>query len=173
MWELDSKESWAPKNWCFWIMVLEKTLESPLDCKEIQPAHPKGNQSGIFIGRTDVEAETLILWPPDVKNWLIRKDPDTGKDKAGREGEDRGWDGWMSSPTQWSLRKPSLSHLAILWNSAFKWVYPSFSPLPFTSLLFSAICKASSDKHFVFLHFFFLGMVLITASSTNVTNLHP
>jgi len=173
MWELDYKESWAPKNWCFWIMVLEKTLESPLDCKEIQPVHPKGNQSGIFIGRTDVEAETLILWPPDVKNWLTGKDPDTGKDKAGREGEDRGWDGWMSSPTQWSLRKPSLSHLAILWNSAFKWVYLSFSPLPFTSLLFSAICKASSDKHFAYLHLFFLGMVLITASSTNVTNLHP
>jgi len=81
MWEMDYKESWVPKNWCFWTVVLEKTLESPLDCKEIQPVHSKGNQSWIFIGRTDVEAETPILWPPDVKNWLIQKDPDAGKDR--------------------------------------------------------------------------------------------
>ena len=80
MWELDYKESWVPKNWCFWIVVLENSLESPLDCKEIWPVHPKGNQSWIFIGRTDAEAETPILWPPDVKSWLIRKDPDAGKD---------------------------------------------------------------------------------------------
>ena len=80
MWELDYKESWAPKNWCFWTVVLEKTLESPLDCKEIQPIHPKGDQSCMFIGRTDVEAETPKLWPPDVKKWLIWKDPDAGKD---------------------------------------------------------------------------------------------
>ena len=80
MWELDHKESWAPKNWCFWTVVLEKTLESPLDCKEIQPVNPKRNQSWIFIGRTDVEAETPILWPRDVKNWLTGKDPDAGKD---------------------------------------------------------------------------------------------
>ena len=80
MWELDYKESWAPKNWCFWTVVLEKTLENPLDCKEIQSVHPKGNQSWIFIGRTDAEADTLILWPPDEKNWLTRKDPDAGKD---------------------------------------------------------------------------------------------
>ena len=80
MWELDYKESWALKNWCFWTVVLEKTLETPLDCKEIQPIHPKGNQSWIFIGRTDAEAETPILWPSDAKNWLIWKDPDAGKD---------------------------------------------------------------------------------------------
>ena len=73
------KESWALKNWCFWTVVLEKTLESPVDCKEIQPVHPQGNQSWIFIGRTDAETETPVLWPPDVRNWLIRKDPDTGK----------------------------------------------------------------------------------------------
>ena len=79
MWELDYKESWAPKNWCFWTVVLEKTLVSPLDCKEIQPVHPKGDQSWVFIERTDVEAETPILWPPDVKSWLIGKDPDAGK----------------------------------------------------------------------------------------------
>ena len=80
MWELDYKESWQPKNWCFWTVVWEKTLESPLDCKEIQPVHPKGNHSWIFIGRTDAEAETPILWPPDVKSWLIGKGPDAGKD---------------------------------------------------------------------------------------------
>ena len=80
MWELDHKEGWAPKNWCFWTVVLEKTLESPLDYKEIQPVHPKVNQSWIFIGRTDVEAETPILWQPDAKSWLIWKDPDAGKD---------------------------------------------------------------------------------------------
>ena len=106
MWELDYKESWAPKNWCFSTVVLEKTLESPLGCKEIQPVHPKGNQSWIFIGMTDIEAEAPILWPPDAKNWLIWKDPDAGKDwRLGKtEGDDRGWDGWMASLTQWTQR---------------------------------------------------------------------
>ena len=80
MWELDHKESWALKNWCFWIVVLEKTLESPLDCKMIKPVDPKGNQSWIFIGRNDAEAETPILWPPNAKKWLIGKHPDAGKD---------------------------------------------------------------------------------------------
>ena len=80
MWELDDKESWVPKNWCFWRVVLEKALESSLDCKEIQPVNPKGNQSWIFIRRTDAEAETPILWPPDVKNWLIGRDSDAGTD---------------------------------------------------------------------------------------------
>ena len=95
MWELDHKESWALKNWSFWTVVLEKTLESPVDCKEIQPVHPKGNQSWIFIGRTDAEAETPILWPPDAKNWLIGKDHDAGKDwrweKGMTEDEMVGW----------------------------------------------------------------------------------
>ena len=80
MWELDYKESWVLKNWCFWTVVLEKTFESPLDCKEIWSVNPKGNQSRIFIGRTDAEAETPILWPPDEKNWLLWKDPNDGKD---------------------------------------------------------------------------------------------
>ena len=80
IWEVDYKEGWVPKNWCFWTVVLEKTLESPLDCKEIQPVHPKGNQPWIFIGRTDAEAETPIFGPPDVKDWLIWKDPHAGKD---------------------------------------------------------------------------------------------
>ena len=96
MWELDHKESWAPKNWSFWTVVLEKTLESPLDCKEIKSVYPKRNQSWIFIGRTDAEAETPILWPPDAKNWLIRKDLDAGKDwrreeKRATESEMVGW----------------------------------------------------------------------------------
>ena len=84
MWELDYKESWVLKNWCFWTVVLEKTLESPLDCKEIQPVHPKGNQSWVFTGRSVVEAETPILWPPDAKIWLSGKDPDAGKDEGRR-----------------------------------------------------------------------------------------
>ena len=96
MWELDYKESWAPKNWCFWTVVLEKILESPLGCKEIQPVHPKGDQSWLFIGRTGVEAEAPILQPPDVKNWLTGKDPDAGEDwrqeeKGTIEDEMVGW----------------------------------------------------------------------------------
>ena len=102
MWELDYKESWAPRI-DLWTVVLEKTLESSLGCKEIQPVHPKGDQSWILNGRTDAEAETLIFWPPDVKSWLIWKDPDAEKDwKAGGEGDDRGWDGWMAPPTRWT-----------------------------------------------------------------------
>ena len=85
MWQLDYKESWVLRNWCFWTVVLEKTLGIPLDCKKIQPVHPKGNQSWIFIGSTDAEAETLILWPPDGKNLLIWKDPDAGKDWGQKE----------------------------------------------------------------------------------------
>ena len=101
VWELDYKESLALKNWCFWTVMLEKTLESPLDYKEIQPVHPKGDQSWVFIGRTDVEAETPILWPSDVKNWLIWKDPGAGKDwgqeeKGMTEDEMVGWHHWLN-----------------------------------------------------------------------------
>ena len=99
MWELDYKESWMLKNWCCWTVVLENTLESPLDCKEIQPVHPKGDQSWMFIGRTDVEAEAPILWPPNAKSWLIWKDPHAGKDSRW---DARGWDGWMASLIQWT-----------------------------------------------------------------------
>ena len=100
MWELDYKESWAPKNWYFWTVVLEKTPESPLDCKEIQLVHPK-DQSWVFTGKTDVEAETLILWPPDAKGWLIWKDPDAGKDwrqeeKGTTEDKMLGWHHWLN-----------------------------------------------------------------------------
>ena len=92
------KESWAPKNWCFWTVVLEKILESPLDCKEIQLVHPKGDQFWMFIGRTDVEAESLILWPPDVKSWLIWKDPDAGKD-WGQEKKGTTQERWLDGIT--------------------------------------------------------------------------
>ena len=113
MWELDYKESWVLKNWCFWTVVLEKTLESSLDSKEIEPVNPKGNQSWIFIGRTDAEAETPILWPSAVKNWLTGKDPDAGKDwrweeKGMTEDETVGWyhrlnghELWISSRSWW------------------------------------------------------------------------
>ena len=101
MWELDYKECWAPKNWCFWTVVLEKTLQSPLDCKEIQPVHPKGDQTWVFIGRTDVEAEMPIFWPPDAESWLIWKDPDFGKDwrrkeKGMTDDEMVGWHHWLN-----------------------------------------------------------------------------
>ena len=101
MWDLDYKESWVLKNWCFWTVVLETTLESPLDCKEIQPVHPKGNQSWVFIGRTGAEAETLILWLPYSKKWLIWKDPDAVKDgrqeeKGAPEDEMVGWHHWLN-----------------------------------------------------------------------------
>ena len=106
MWELDCEESWAPKNWCFWTVVLEKMLESPLDCKEVQPVHPKEDQSWVVIGRTDAEAETPILWPPDVKSWLTCKDPDAGRDW----GQEKGMTGmkWLDGITDsmdMSLRK--------------------------------------------------------------------
>ena len=102
MWELDCEESWARKNWCFWTVMLEKTLESPLDCKEIQQVHSKGDQSWVFIGRTDAEAETTILWPPQAKSWLIGKDPDAGKDWGRRRRGQHRWDDWMASPPRWT-----------------------------------------------------------------------
>ena len=111
MWELDCIESCTLKNWCFWTVVLEKTLESPLDSKEIQPVHPKGNQSWIFIGRIDAEAEAPIVWPPDVKNCLFGEDPDVERLKAGGEGDNRGWDGWMASLTRWTW----------VWASSWSW----------------------------------------------------
>ena len=104
VWELDYKESWVPKNWCLWAVVLEKTLESLLDSKEIQPVHPKGDQSWEFTERTDAEAETPIFWPPDVKSWLthLKRPWSWERLRAGGEGDDSGWDGWMVSLTQWT-----------------------------------------------------------------------
>ena len=108
MWEVDYKESWAPKNWCFWTVVLEKTLESPLDCREIQPVRPKGDQSWVFIGRTDVEAETPVLWPPDTKSWLIWKDLDAEKD-WGQSFPYWGGEGvWVNSRSWWWTGRPGV-----------------------------------------------------------------
>ena len=101
MWELDCEESWAPKNWRFWTVVFEKTLESPLDSKEIKPVNPNGNQTWVFIGRTDAEGEAPILWPPDAKSWLIRKDPDAEED-WGEEKAVTGSDGCKALVTQWT-----------------------------------------------------------------------
>ena len=100
--ELDCEEGWAPKNWCFWTVVLEKTPESPLDCKEIQPVNSKGDQSWVFIGRTDVEVETPILWPPDNEELTHWRRPWCWERLKTGEGDNRRWDGWMSSPTQWT-----------------------------------------------------------------------
>ena len=108
MWELDCEESWAPKNWYFWTVVLEKTLESPLDCKEIQPVHPKGDQSWVFLGRYDAKAETPVLWPPHAKSWLIGKDSDAGRDwgqeeKGMTEDEMAGWHHWFDGhESEWT-----------------------------------------------------------------------
>ena len=136
MWELDHKESGVLKNWCFWTVVLEKTLESPLDCKEIQPVNPKANESWIFIGRTDAEAEAPILWLPDAKSWLIGKDSEAGKDcgqeeKEMTEGEMVGWHHqtrwtrvWASSGSWWKTEKPSVHWVAKIehnWVPGLKW----------------------------------------------------
>ena len=121
MWELDCEESWVGKNWYFWTVVLEKTLESPFDWKEIQPVYPKGDQPWVFIGRTDVEAETPILWPPHVKNWLTGKDPDDGRDWGQEEKGTTGWDGWMASPTLMGMSLSKLQELVMdreAWRSS-------------------------------------------------------
>ena len=131
MWELDHKESWIPKNWCLWNVMLEKTLESPLDCKEIQPVHPTGDQPWIFIGRTDAGAEAPILWPPDAKNWLIGKDPDAGK--GWRQEEKGTTEDEMASLTQWTwVWASSRSHFfpsggqilkLQLQHQSFQWIF--------------------------------------------------
>ena len=102
MWKLAYKENWALKNWCFWTVVLEKTLENLLDCKEIQPVHFKGDQPWVFFGMNDAKAEILVLWPPHVKSWLIGKDPDAGRDWGQEEKGTTGWDCWIASPTWWT-----------------------------------------------------------------------
>ena len=114
---LYSRNSWALKNWCFWTVVLEKTLESPLDCKRIQPVHPKGNQSWIFIGRTDPEAGSPILWSPDAKNRLIEEDPDAGKDLKEEEKGTTRWDAWMASLIRWTWVWASSGSWWKIWKS--------------------------------------------------------
>ena len=110
--ELDHKEGWELKNWCFWTVVLEKTLESPLDYKEIKPVNPKRNQPWIFIGRTDAEAESPVFWPPDWKRWLTEKDPDAGKDWRQEEKQVTGWDGWMGSTDSMDMSLSKLWEMA-------------------------------------------------------------
>ena len=133
MWALDHKQSWTPKNRCFWTVVLEKTLESPLDCKESQQVHPKGNQSWIFIGRTDAEAEASILWPPDEKKLTHWKRPWCWEGLGtGGEEDDRGWDGWMASPTWqtsvwvnpgswWWTGRPGVLLSIVSWRAQHDW----------------------------------------------------
>ena len=147
MWELDCEGSWAPKNWYFWTVVLEKTLESPLDCKEIQPVQTKGDQSWVFIGRTDAEAETPILWPPhaELTHW---KRPWCWEGlRVGGEGDDRGWDGWMASPTQWAWVWVSSGSLVMdreAWCAVIHGVAKSRTRLSWTELhvSFSTILSA-------------------------------
>ena len=136
MWDLDYKESLVPKYWCFWTVVLDKTLQSPLDCKEIKPVHPKGNQSWIFIGRTDAEAEAPMLWPPDAKNWLIGKDSDAGKDSGqeekGRTENEMVWwhhrlDGHESEQAQelvkdGDARRAAVHRVAKSWTRLSDWI---------------------------------------------------
>ena len=148
MWELDHKEGWVLKNWCFWI-VLDKTLESPLDCKEIKPVHPKGNQSWIIIGRTVAEAETPILWPPDAKSWLIGKDPDAGKDW--RQKEKRAAEDEMVREHHW-LMGMNLSKLQEIvsnreaWHAAVHGVTKSWTQLRDWTMTTNQEIKADLSK---------------------------
>ena len=183
MWELNHKESWVPKNWCFWTVVLEKTLESPLDCKDIQPVHPKGNQSWIFIGRTDVEAEMPILWPSDAKSWLIGKRPWCWERLTAREeGDDRGWDGWMASPTwwiwvwassgsQWWTGKPGVLQSMGSQKVRYDWTELNWTdqPLALCTLLFQLILMSGKGKISPYPSWILLARLIIKLIQDRVT----
>ena len=155
MWELDCEESWVPKNWCFWTVVLEKSLESPLDCKEIQLVHPKGDQSWVFIGRSDAETDTPVLWPPDAERWLIGKDPGAGKDWGQEEkvtAED-GMVGWhhrhnyMGLGGFWELlmnreaRHAAVHGVTKSWTWLSDWTKLNLSGLFYLSFTFFIKCR--------------------------------
>ena len=154
MWELDSEESWAPKNWCFWTVVLEKTLESPLDCKQIQPVHSEGDQSWVFTGRTDTKAETLILWPPHAKTWFIGKDPDAGKDwrqeeKVTTEDKMTGWHHQLNGHGFWWTRELVMDWEA--WRAAIHGVSKSRTRLSnWTELKWIGMGEFNLDDHNIY-----------------------
>ena len=180
MWELDYKENWVPKNWCFWTVVLEKTLESPLDCKEIKPINPKGNKSLIFIGRTDAEAEIPVLWPADTKNWLIWKHPDAGKDwrweeKGTTEDEMFGWHHqlWelVMERQACMLQSMGLQRVGHNRTTELKWLiiglfYPSDGLLQlFLKWLFYALSTICSFSKTISLHSNFFSLYILLLKS--------
>ena len=159
MWELDCKKSWALKNWCFWTVVLEKTLESPLDCKEIQPVHSKGDQSWVFFGRNDAKAETPILWPPHVKSWLIGKDSDAGRDwgqeeKGTTEDEMAGWHHWLDGcEFQWTLGVGDGQGGLACCNSWGRKESDTTEQLNWTEMIYQSMLFLVNEKIFIYLLF--------------------
>ena len=178
MWELDCEESWVPKNWCFWTVVLEKTLESPLDFKEIQPVHSKGDQSWVFFGRNDVKAETLVLWPPYAKSWLIGKDPDAGKDwgeeeKGMTEDEMVGWHhqlnghefGWtpgvddgqggLACCSPWDHKESDMTEW-LNWTELIQW--PNFQVVPIIYLI-AFLSESGFNQNLLIVLFMWIAVV--------------
>ena len=157
MWELDCEESWAPKNWCFWTVVLEKTLESPLDCKEIQPVHSKGDQPWVFSGRNDAKAETLVLWPPHSKSWFIGKDSDAGRDwgqeeKGTIEDEMAGWHHWLDGREfEWTLGAGDGQGGLVCYNSCGRKESDTTELLNWTEIILPALWSIWWQFHHIFL----------------------